>query len=385
MLTLSIPALFFAYSDDSRGTKTANRIRQLAATQQVAAISGGGNASLADGDRGESSPPAAPPSSYGGAAQVREESQDGEARKEGGDIDGQKAGNSTLPEKGMEMGTNGGGAATETRAHPDGQTLMMGQHWKESRDPTSIFHFTPVPPGGNASMTPRLLHLMWISPYLRDPYVVPPDLIENAQNWQRMNPKWKVTLWTNTLVREHLPDLVSKILFNISSPAWISDLSRYSILELYGGVYLDADTWPVHPMDDIITKYSPFTVCQGYDDVNGSIALPFKDIDMCRRLANGLIATPPGTRTMQQMIQKSFDRSMSFGKNGTAKFHLGFTGPYVWKTTVRHDPSWSILSQKTFMPCGFRNPAKQGLRVCNVQAFKDDPQVIGMHKLTWTR
>jgi hypothetical protein len=283
-------------------------------------------------------------------------------------------------------------AATTNMPDNSIQDVRNGQHWNVSRNITSIYSFTPPPPHPNKSHTPRVFHFVWVSPGLREPYEVPKELERLVTGWREMNPAWNATIWTNTLIREHFPDLANNVLKHLNYSAWIADLARYAILHRYGGFYLDADTHPVHPLGDFVAQYSPFTVCQGYNDDVGRPFVPFQDRDKCRRFANGIIATPPDHISMKTMFERAVNRTIEFGLGrptdkgeGGKKsegFHSGLTGPYLWKTVIRPDRSFTVLSMKTFLPCGFRNAAR--VRSCYVKYYVDDPLVYGMHRLTMT-
>jgi hypothetical protein len=134
------------------------------------------------------------------------------------------------------------------------------------------------------------------------------------------------------------------------------------------------------------------THTQGYNDEAGRAVVPYVDTNKCRRFANGIIATPANHTALKTMYERSRERTIQYGlthqekkgQNGTHKdgFHIGLTGPFLWKTVIRPDKSFSILSMKTFLPCGFRNPVKQ--KHCEVKNYVGDPGVYGMHRLTMT-
>jgi mannosyltransferase OCH1-like enzyme len=90
----------------------------------------------------------------------------------------------------------------------------------------------------HSNSTPKLLHLIHITPMMRDPYTIPDEVNVTITEWTRLHPNWTVCTWTNYLVREHFPEIVP-LLERISVPAWISDIVRYAILARYGGVYVD--------------------------------------------------------------------------------------------------------------------------------------------------
>lgn len=66
--------------------------------------------------------------------------------------------------------------------------------------------------------------------------------------WRRLHPSWEVTLWTP----ETLTDLATQpIVDQIPHIAGKVNLIRLELLARHGGVYVDADTEPLRPLDEL--------------------------------------------------------------------------------------------------------------------------------------
>jgi len=90
-------------------------------------------------------------------------------------------------------------------------------------------------------MIPKILHMIWIGPK-------PFPYEANLQKYIELHPEWKINLWTDS----NLPRLRNrKIYKSIPIYAARADLLRIEILAIYGGVYVDADSYPIKPLDEL--------------------------------------------------------------------------------------------------------------------------------------
>lgn len=88
---------------------------------------------------------------------------------------------------------------------------------------------------------PDRLHVVWVGPH-------PFRHSGYLDAWDRMHPGWELTLWTE----DTLPDLECQpIVDQINHHAGKVNLIRLELLARYGGVYVDADTEPLRPLDDL--------------------------------------------------------------------------------------------------------------------------------------
>jgi mannosyltransferase OCH1-like enzyme len=97
-------------------------------------------------------------------------------------------------------------------------------------------------------MIPKIIHIIWIGPELF-PY------IDNLKRYKDLHPGWKIKLWTDN----NLPKLKYQKIYNaIPVYATKADLLRLEILARYGGVYVDADSYPLKPLDELIKDLDLF-------------------------------------------------------------------------------------------------------------------------------
>lgn len=92
-------------------------------------------------------------------------------------------------------------------------------------------------------MIPKTIHMIWLG--ITTPRR-PSWAISSGNEWARLNPDWNL-VWHTTdrrLDEEYRPYWELARWPNLKA-----DLLRLSILRSEGGVYVDADTWPVAPID----------------------------------------------------------------------------------------------------------------------------------------
>src|ERR1700693_985366 len=90
-------------------------------------------------------------------------------------------------------------------------------------------------------MIPRRMHQIWIGPRPR------PSALMNE--WQAKHPDWEYFLWSDFSLGTLDPSL-SALMAKIDELPGKTDILRYHILHAHGGVYIDADTRLVAPLDE---------------------------------------------------------------------------------------------------------------------------------------
>lgn len=92
-------------------------------------------------------------------------------------------------------------------------------------------------------MIPERIHMVWIGShrFRHSSYL---------KAWRRLHPSWEVTLWSQkALLAEGLAS--QPIIDQVPHIAGKVNLIRLELLARYGGVYVDADTEPLRPLDDL--------------------------------------------------------------------------------------------------------------------------------------
>lgn len=116
-------------------------------------------------------------------------------------------------------------------------------------------------------MIPKLIHQIWLS---AEP--MPKVMADWRKRWQEFNPDWTAILWTNNTGSFQLKSdwqrgtyiIAPLVLHNLLTKACHlsqrSNIWRYLITYLYGGLYIDTDVEPFKPIDNLVADYPAFTV-----------------------------------------------------------------------------------------------------------------------------
>jgi mannosyltransferase OCH1-like enzyme len=102
-------------------------------------------------------------------------------------------------------------------------------------------------------MIPKKLHFIWIGDQSKKP-------VACIDTWIKANPDYEVKIWGNDDVQgvnwknyNKLHDMLIKKDF-----AGASDVMRYEILYEHGGIYVDADTYCIKPLEDWLLDCEAF-------------------------------------------------------------------------------------------------------------------------------
>jgi mannosyltransferase OCH1-like enzyme len=111
---------------------------------------------------------------------------------------------------------------------------------------------------------PTIIHQIWI----QGQEDLPEIYRRAAQTWQRKNPAWNYMLWDDRALREFMA---------AEAPEWLplyelqeemtakSDVGRYALLLVRGGLYADMDTECVRPVATMLKPSQPSLFLQVYD------------------------------------------------------------------------------------------------------------------------
>jgi mannosyltransferase OCH1-like enzyme len=91
-------------------------------------------------------------------------------------------------------------------------------------------------------MIPKIIHQIWIQGYNQAPF----ELQKFCQECRKINFDFQYILWDDDrikkLLSEHFADEYLQLYNSYTVFAQKADFSRYVILYIYGGIYLDFDT-----------------------------------------------------------------------------------------------------------------------------------------------
>ena len=227
---------------------------------------------------------------------------------------------------------------------------------------------------GGVNRTQKILHFVWVSAGLEGDELPPPWVLNNTMAWRALQTKyqWEIRLWNNALVRKNLLPL-DDAFAKAPNAAALADLVRYAAIYLFGGVYMDADTIPVRPIDNLVEAFSPFGVCEKVVSMPGILRAT-----QCLYMENGVIAAPAGHESLRRAYQRAARNVKS--KEGAKMNQLTRTGPKLWTIAAWGDetqPRVTALGSSTFMPCTW----KQAGEKCwgNVTTFRGIEGIYGHH------
>ena len=94
---------------------------------------------------------------------------------------------------------------------------------------------------------PKIIHQIWLGPKPR-----PQKWLDS---WKNNHPDWEYKLWTE----ENIPTLHNQKQFDtIINYAGKADILRAEILYHHGGIYLDADSESLRPLDESLLRFHFF-------------------------------------------------------------------------------------------------------------------------------
>lgn len=110
-------------------------------------------------------------------------------------------------------------------------------------------------------MIPKIIHQIWLGDQSKRPAKI-------MQTWRDKHPDWDYRLWTD----ENLPSLRNKRQFDeMQEMAGKADILRYELLYDHGGVYIDADTICLNPLEDFFLQNDSFACWENEYSVTGLI------------------------------------------------------------------------------------------------------------------
>lgn len=175
-------------------------------------------------------------------------------------------------------------------------------------------------------MIPRKIHQIWLGPKK-----MPARLM---QSWKDMHPGWEHHVWTEA----NMPVLRNADkLSSIEEWAGKADIARYEILLEHGGVYCDADSLCIRPMDDYLLERDCFAVFENEQVRQGLVA-------------NGYIGASRGCRLMSALVDGISRKPVSQAETGQLAWQT--VGPLFFTETIMRErypidvfPSWMFIPE----------------------------------------
>ena len=218
--------------------------------------------------------------------------------------------------------------------------------------PRAVVPCNPPDQGRSTTLT---IHFVWIRPFLRDaPDPKVHEVWQLARTWANLTtPRAQLMVWTRAEIAAHFPDLVP-LFERISTPAWISDIARYHIINTYGGLYLDTDVLPLRDPTHLWRQLNgAFAVCENpYTDPRDAILSHLHADAPCNSMINAIIAAPKNHPASFCAKHQSVERTEDMLHRGITRYNLVVTGPALWTECIRQHPcTIRIIPSWTFLPC----------------------------------
>jgi len=149
---------------------------------------------------------------------------------------------------------------------------------------------TPRLPGG----IPKIIHRIWLGSSM------PTALALLGTRWAELHPEWRVVTWHEW----NLPALRNQQWFDrATAPAQKADIARLELLYRYGGVYVDTDSEPYRPLDDLVGATSCFIASEDGRWLSTGVVGSTPRHPFVRTLVDGIeasIITKPGAPPNEQ-------------------------------------------------------------------------------------
>lgn len=186
-------------------------------------------------------------------------------------------------------------------------------------------------------MIPKIIHQIWIQGY----DYIPIDLIDYHNSCKKVNDDFEYVIWDNKKIKNFLKEYFDKKYLqtynNYTIYAQKADFARYTILYVYGGIYLDMDMLCKKNLSDFLNCGVFFT----------SYIYP----NIFKRYLNGIVGARP-KHPLFEIILKNIFETKHITKNvtnatGTGMFYKSVQ-EYI-KKNPHHDIH--IINQKYLNPC----------------------------------
>lgn len=175
---------------------------------------------------------------------------------------------------------------------------------------------------------PKILHFIWIGDVFKMPY-------KCMKTWADKNSDYKVVLWGNEEIEgsnwknsKQLHDMLAK-----KDYAGAADVMRYEILYEHGGIYIDADTYCVKPLEDWLLDCESFASWE-------------QELVRNNLIANTVMGSVPGSEAMKLCIDEVATKDCT-----EKKLAWMITGPMlVTDVFFKKQANLTVYPSHFFMP-----------------------------------
>jgi mannosyltransferase OCH1-like enzyme len=154
---------------------------------------------------------------------------------------------------------------------------------------------------------PKIIHQIWIGPK------PPPKRF--LATWQAQHPTWDYRFWTD----DNLPPLKNQALYD-ALPTFHgkADVLRYELLHQFGGVYVDADSVCLMPLDQLLDVGADENfVAYEHEEARPGL------------IANGVMGCTPENRFTEMLIDELTARFDAFPSDAKSVPPWVYSGPML--------------------------------------------------------
>jgi mannosyltransferase OCH1-like enzyme len=177
-------------------------------------------------------------------------------------------------------------------------------------------------------LIPKIIHIIWIGDQSKKP-------TKCIDTWIKKNLDYEVRVWGNNQVQgtnwknyRQLHDMIIK-----QDWAGASDVMRYEILYEHGGVYVDADTYCVKPLEDWLLNCDAFASWE-------------QELVRNNLIANTVMGSVPGAEAMKLCIDEVATKDCT-----EKKLAWMITGPMlVTDVFFKKQANLTVYPSHFFMP-----------------------------------
>ena len=167
------------------------------------------------------------------------------------------------------------------------------------------------------SKIPKIIHQIWIGSK--------PAPMKLMNTWRELNPDFEYIFWNEKEFEKR--GIVFEAQNKINSMEEMcgkADIIRWQLLWMFGGVYIDADSICIEPIDDFIMNYEAFA---GYENekvrqglvANGTMGFP-PNHSLCRDATNWILNNPVSFKETKQRAWQNTGPCLLTGLLQTNKY-----------------------------------------------------------------
>jgi hypothetical protein len=195
---------------------------------------------------------------------------------------------------------------------------------------------------------PKIIHQLWIGDK--------PAPITLMNTWKDKHPDFEYIMWNeNEMIKRNFQSQLNNKINEIEEICGKADILRWEILYKYGGIFIDADSFCIEPIDKLLELNKSFTIYENeiVRGVNWCNNNPMYDDVLARThslIAIGAMAFSPNHEIPKMAIEWIKNNEVSFKKVGKRPWRV--TGPGLL-TRIYYSKKWDdmiILPSYYFLP-----------------------------------